>query len=418
MTKHYIIALCLALACTHSQAADYVLYSTTAPAGGIAQTTGLRVRYIDYDGTILSTVFVDSGANATPPADPSRALLTFTGWNLASTNITQDTDIGATYATTDGKTYVYLTVTTITTTNCTLYLNKSDTSTVSIAWGDGVTTTHTNSGNFNTGAHAYPSNGYYVATIWISTGSGTYGLGNGASSTAFVGGNTQANKDMMTSCLIGTSVTNVGANAFANCRALSSLAIPIGVTNVGASAFVNCYSLGSLSLPSGVITIGASAFDSCYNLCYLAVPESSTSIGVSAFSGCYALSSLAIPSGVTSIGTSAFADCRSLRSIVIPSGVTSIGTIAFNGCYVLSSLAIPSGVTSIGERAFSSCFANRYYNLQPTNPPALGATPFTSINSSTKIFVPDAYYSVYTNAAGWSNSPIPVLYIYPVSTKP
>jgi hypothetical protein len=36
MTKHYMIALCLALACTHSQAADYVLYSTTAPSGGAA----------------------------------------------------------------------------------------------------------------------------------------------------------------------------------------------------------------------------------------------------------------------------------------------------------------------------------------------------------------------------------------------
>jgi hypothetical protein len=55
----------------------------------------------------------------------------------------------------------------------------------------------------------------------------------------------------------------------------------------------------------------------------------------------------------------------------------------------------------------------------PTNPPVIANVfVFDGIKSSTKIYVPDAYYSVYTNSAVWSTQPIPRDYIYPVSQKP
>jgi len=440
-----IVLLLVLLAGTDALANVYlgtnVIYSgggTSAPAA----TSGLRVRYIDYDGTILSTQFVATNGNATAPANPSHDLLTFQEWNIASTNITQDTDIGATYATTDGKTYVYLTVTTVTGTNCTLYLNKSDGSTLTLDWGDGTSTNITASGNLNTGAHAYPSNGYYVVTMYISSGGGTYGFGNGSSATAFCGGNVQATRDMMTSLLIGTNVTSLGNNAFYTCTALSSLTIPSGVTNIGASVFYQAYSLSSVTIPITVTSIGASAFFTCRSLSSITIPDSVTSIVSSAFESCYSLASITIPSGVTSIGANAFLQCYSLSSIAIPSAVTSIGAGAFRRCYSLAPLTLPSGVagigltmfqdclsissltipiavTSIGTNAFNGCSAISYFELLPTNPPALHNTnAFSGITSSTKIYVPDAYFDVYTNTVPWNSSPVPLLYLYPVSQKP
>jgi hypothetical protein len=55
----------------------------------------------------------------------------------------------------------------------------------------------------------------------------------------------------------------------------------------------------------------------------------------------------------------------------------------------------------------------------PTNPPALlNTNAFSGMMSSTKIYVPDAYYAVYTNTAPWNSSPVPLLYLYRVSQKP
>jgi hypothetical protein len=419
---------------------DTVIYQSSTNVSSL--TSGLRVRYIDYDGTILSTQFVTNNGTATPPANPSHDLLTFQSWNLGSTNITQNTDIGATYATTDGKTYAYLSVTTVTTTNCTLYLTKSDGSTLSVAWGDGATSNYTGTGNINTGAHAYPSNGNYVVTLWISSGSGTYGFGNGSSSTTFCGGNTQINRNMLTSCFVGTNVTSLGADAFYYCYALGSITMPNGVTSIGADAFWYAYALASVTIPSSVTSLGSSAFYYCYALRYVTIPVGITSLGASMFQGCGSLDSVAIPSGVTSVGATAFSGCNALGSITIPSGITSLGASAFNGCFSLESVTIPSsvtnigasafktcyrtksitlpnGVTSIGESAFQNCFAVTFYNMTPTNPPALvNINAFTGINSATRIYVPDANLATYQTTAVWSNSPIPLLYLYPVSQKP
>ena len=116
---------------------------------GAEPTTGdYLVRYFDYDGTILKEQWVDSGEDATPPTSPSHSGLTFQGWNRVSTNVTEDRDIGATYITSDGKTKAKIRLTTVSGKEPTLYLNKSDSSTLTIDWGDGTSNTYTNSGNF------------------------------------------------------------------------------------------------------------------------------------------------------------------------------------------------------------------------------------------------------------------------------
>jgi hypothetical protein len=467
MNKLTVCLVGLALLTVTVQANVYlgtnVVYTTNSTPA--ASTGPFRVRYLDYDGTVLSTQYVNTNGNATAPANPSRALLAFQGWNLDGTGITQNTDIGATYVTTSGLTYAYLTVDTVTGTNCSLYVNKSDGSTLTVDWGDGSTVSNSTATGNTTLTRAYQSNGNYVVTLGITSGAGTYGFGNGGSSSTFCGGSTQTKRDMLTSCLIGSNVISIGAYAFYAPHCLSSITIPTSVTNIGNYAFYGCYTLSSITIPANVTSIGTYAFNLCYALSSITIPANVTSIGTYAFSicyalssitipanvtsiapytfnGCYTLSSVTIPTSVTSIGNSAFYQCYALSSITIPTSVTNIGTYAFYACSSLSSVTIPTSVTNIaggafyacsslssvtiptsvtniGDSAFYQCYALRWYNVTPTNPPTLAnVNAFTGINSTTHIYVPDDYYDIYTNAAGWSNSPIPVLYIYKVSTKP
>ncbi len=55
------------------------------------------VRFLDWNGTVLDTQTIDHGSDATPPADPTRQGYRFTGWQGTYTGITADTDITATY---------------------------------------------------------------------------------------------------------------------------------------------------------------------------------------------------------------------------------------------------------------------------------------------------------------------------------
>ena len=217
---------------------------------------------------MLKEQWVDSGEDATPPPNPTYdgTRLVFNNWNAVSTDITSDKTIGAIYDTVDNKTYAKIRLTTISGLSPTLYVNKSDGSTLTIDWGDGTQNDYTNTGNFNTGAHNYSVAGDYVITMLISVGSGTYSFGNGSESTTFVGGSTQAYRNTLLSLFIGNAVTSIETYAFYYCYSLTSVSIPNSVTSIGNYAFLGCYSLTSMSIPNSVTSIGATAFFYCYSL--------------------------------------------------------------------------------------------------------------------------------------------------------
>lgn len=55
------------------------------------------VKFIDWDGTVLSSAEVEEGTAATPPADPTRKGYTFIGWDKDFSNITEDLIVTAQY---------------------------------------------------------------------------------------------------------------------------------------------------------------------------------------------------------------------------------------------------------------------------------------------------------------------------------
>lgn len=56
------------------------------------------VSFVDYDGTVISTETVNSGATAKLPADPSKEGTTFLGWSGNYVNVTKDETVTAVYS--------------------------------------------------------------------------------------------------------------------------------------------------------------------------------------------------------------------------------------------------------------------------------------------------------------------------------
>ena len=445
---------------------DYHTKIAEISGGGETPADGdYLVRFFDYDGTILKEQWVNHGENATPPNLPDytvatnkRPALTFQGWNNSYTNITKNKDIGAIYIPTDGKTHAFVRLTKVSGKDVTLYLRKTDTSTLSIDWGDNITTTHTNSGNFNT-SHTYSDYGDYEIKIWISSGSGEYGFGNGSENSVFVGGSLQKQRDMLMYLFVGNNVSSIGSYAFYECYSLTSINIPASVSSIGTYAFDSCRSLTSINLPANVSSIrnyafqycssltsivipesvssigsyafpycssltsivipesvssiGDYAFDSCYSLTSIVIPESVSSIGECAFLGCYSLTSINLPASVSSMESNVFQACHSLTSINLPANLSSIKSYTFRNCFSLTSIVIPESVSSIGSRAFEGCYSILKYVFNRTTPPTLAnKDAFGNINSIAKIYVPDESVEAYKNATNWVTY---ADYIYPIS---
>ena len=214
----------------------------------------------------------------------------------------------------------------------------------------------------------------------------------------------------LSSITIPNRVTSISQYAFYNCTSLSSITIPNRVTSIGTNVFQNCYSLSSITIPNGVSSIQGNAFQNCSSLSSITIPDSVTSIGLYTFNGCTSLSSITIPDSVTSIGSYAFNGCYSLSSITIPNGVTTIGSQTFYNCTSLSSITIPNGVTTIGSQTFSNCSCMDYIKFIPSTPPTVqNSNAWTSVSTSTIIYVPALVSNLYMNG---TNYPAKASYTY------
>ena len=117
----------------------------------------------------------------------------------------------------------------------------------------------------------------------------------------------------------------------------------------GGPWYANRESITSLIIGDGVTSIGDCAFGDCSVLATIELPNSLESIGVYAFAKCSGLTSVTIPNSVTSIEDYAFYYCTALASVTLGEGVEYIWSCAFSGC---------KGMTSITCKAVNppTCF--------------------------------------------------------------
>lgn len=225
--------------------------------GGEEEQGEFEVRFIDIDGTVLKTQYVDAGQNATPPDNPNRTAdgLTFQGWlsGDSATNIQRDSDIGAIYNTTDGKTHIYLRYDN-NPRRFILNIYKNDTSTLTVDWGNGTSWTTSASGDIAT-PYSPSYNGYATPTIkiWISSGSGRYSLGTYSGFSPFMFFDGFGGHDYVRKILLGNNVKHIGYSSFRAMRQLSLLSISNSVEFIGGQSFYET-GLRGINIPNSVTT--------------------------------------------------------------------------------------------------------------------------------------------------------------------
>ena len=333
--------------------------------GGSGGVTESDVNFYDYDGTLVAGYTIaEAQALSALPSGPDHTAdgLTFQEWNytLAQVNAAASKlDISATYTTTSGKTESLIRLNAATGYAPTIYYAKSDASTMTlrlIALGDDSvawSTTDANSGNRSVAVSGISTPGDYKLEMWISSGAGTYGLGNG--SDPLIGGSA-AYLQTLIKVFVGEKVTSLSTFSFYKNSALQFISIPNTVTATGDATFREAT----------------------------------------------ALRFVGIPKSITALGGGMFRDCRTLEMIVIPQSVTSIGLYLAHYCYAISRVILPSSVTSIGDQAFMYTTACEEIVAIRTTPPTLGASVFSGIPSSCVLSVPSASLAAYQTAANWS----------------
>ena len=157
------------------------------------------------------------------------------------------------------------------------YVTKSDTSTLSIDWGDGNTETVTASGT-TTVTHDYTTYGDMVVKLWISSGIGTYHIGGSTSLTPqptyvnhirqiFIGKNNWDN--------------TILTSNFRYCIALNKCVIPDTIVTMGSTAFYDLQQPISITINATTPPVLSSASPTLFNnaaistLTRIAVPAAS-----------------------------------------------------------------------------------------------------------------------------------------------
>ena len=333
-------------------------------------TTKHRVRWININGDIIRTDYVDDGVSVIPPdpdtfnCDPD--YLEFDYWTTTSdiTNVQKDIDCGTIYKTKaddENKRWTYLFIhlpddgVTITIP----FSKGSQLTDFYIDWGDGSAIESPVDVASGTLSHTYTNAGNYVIKCWCSylnwffnTSSSTYLLGS------------QALNKYIYKLFYGENIIPSQYN-FNYCSYLNYISLSNNFPTSMPSGFLNKCPIIALILPTTITKISSSCFYESYGLTQLVLPQNISITSSSLLAHTY-LDDVILPDGLTSIYSQLFYNSSGggnsrLRRIFIPKSVTSIGSSAFNGNTALCDIRFEKNSTlkTIGDRAFASCNALR-----------------------------------------------------------
>lgn len=379
--------------------------------GGSSGLISKDVDFIDYDGTLLySYTLEEIQAMTELPPLPTQEGLICQEWNWSLEDIKAHNRrliVGATYITDDGKTRIYIDLTSEERLEMPLCFKQSVSNGVEVDWGDGSPVETFTSSGFTVAifpSHEYSNIGQYTITL-NPIGDCMLSFGNESSSYNIVGrtnNNGRLNHyyfGVVNKVEIGRNVTAIKKYTFQLCYSLSNVTIPNSVTDIESYVFSNCYSLTEIIIPNGVLYIRDYMFQNCRLLVKVAIPNSITSISSSAFSNCYLLSEIILSNNVTNIGNSAFSYNYSFLEIIIPNSVKTIGAYAFSQCYNLKKITMPNSMENIAVSAFNYCSALLEI-IVPDGITRIDSSMFYACDSLLKIEIPNSVTSIIASAFG------------------
>lgn len=384
--------------------------------------TGHRVRFYDWNGTLLKTQYVKTGNNAVAPTPPTHSNLTFQEWNNPLTNITMDWDIGAIYKTTDNKTYLYATFTVITGLQPPILLTKTNTNTLTIDWGDGTSQIDTGNGARTiTKTNPYVSYGSYIITITYDS---SYSLSNYIMGTGtYLGAVTKAHisnyvnalnytfrNSSLRECTIPLSVTNLGTNTF-YATPLKNINFPSGITTLMTNTLYACHTKFILSKN----TVNIDSLSIWGNMQDFINLSNASSISESVGRDGHGLESVILPNNMDTIKSNSFNYSYLLQKIKLPNNLITIEANSFSWIYKLDELDFPNTLTTIGTGCFTNILDLKMMIFRTITPPSLASGCFTNMKKDFRIYVPDASVNDYKIATNWINV---ANYIYPLSQYP
>lgn len=442
-------------------------------SGGGGEAPEKDVNFIDYDGTILYSYTADEFAALDAlPANPTHEGLTAQGWNwtlAAAKSYVADfgfLEIGQNFITDDGKTRLHFM---LPEEAKTLQVGLGVNGSVVIDWGDNTPTTtltgtSTSSIVYCT-AHTYTTGGEKTITITRQNTS-TFSFMGGSYQNSAVFAYNSASSPLHINSLVSVELgegASLYRSAFRGCGNLKTISIPKGdeyVFNGGDSKFENTYSLECVILPADVKSTGFGQYDfrgsgikrmafaetkiiptsqmfqsatllqrlsingkntdfsstyssianKAYSLNRAAFGNDPTGLNSTHLSGT-SVKKFIFPASATSISSvfSGASDRTLLEEVTLPENLTSIGNDTFRTCSLLKSIRIPALVASVGTSCFSSCSSLSSVRFEPTTPPTLVSTSFSSLSALCKLYVPYASLAAYLTA---SNYPAPATNTY------
>ena len=318
-----------------------------------------RVRFFDYDGTILKTVCTDGGA-VTAPSVPEHERLLFQEWNNDFDDIASDLDVGAIYTTKSGMSEFDFDLNAQTGKSVTVRMNVL-VSGVVIAWGDGVieTITATGAADFT---HEYSSYGKYTVKVSGSWQAAGY----------FCPDNGQNRYTLTSAHLAGVS----------------------GMDNM----FFNCYALRSITADTAVNQISSNAFQGTV-IPHLNVPRNMPSV-INFLLQAGKLKTVSLPRNFDLSKGAAFGNCSCLQEILLPQTAV-LGADTFKHT-ALAQVEIPGTVTNIQGFCFGSVSSLFKVVMKPAVPPVLATNSFPADGSLKEIIVPAGCGEAYKSATNWS----------------
>lgn len=354
--------------------------------GGRTEAVSKDINFYDYDGfRVDSWTLAELSSKTSLPANPTHDGLTAQGWNwtlaqLQSAN--RQVDVGQTYTTTNGATYIHVTLDEGSLTPI-LGVGQSTANGLLINWGDGSAEESSGSATGTTTpiaiSHTYASAGDYIIKI-LPQGSAKlylYGSTSGCN-IVYDANNPYLYSTRISEINIGSNVT-IYANAFYNAYGCSKISIPIGTAYSGACMQHNRFE--ALVFPSGANPSTANFMRNSYNLKMISM-ASNQEMQQSMVSAAYALKRFSFSYSASRISANSFADA-----------------------FALSHLDIPTNITTILKNGFADAEGLREIKFYRSTPPtAQDSTAFAGLPTYCTIYVPSGSLSAYTSAANYPSS--------------